>query len=179
MRFFVLAVSLLLAVLALAPVGLAADVSTYATYTVGNLDEISAGAEGKLSLKQSTLVFSDGKAAVFAPYDQITSAGMGAKVVPPSGGLKKMVKFKKEPVRRLMIVEFNDSTKKDEKGRAMVRTMTFDVEESAGEDFCTTIEERAGRKKHPGGDGWWGNSAWKTKSNGNAVQPDSLGKLDK
>ena len=180
MRFLLLAVTLIIALLMVTPVALAADISTSATYTVGNLDEISAGAEGKLTLKQGTLVFSDGKSAVFAPYNQITSAEMGAKVPAVSGGLKKAVKFKKDPTHRLMTVEFTDSGKKDDKGHGLARSMTFDVEEAAGEDFVTTIEERAGRRKNTGSnEGWWGNSAWKTKSNGNSVQPDSLGKLDK
>jgi hypothetical protein len=180
MRLSLFVVTLSFGLMTFALAGLAADLSIDATYTVGNLDAITAGTDGRITLKENTLVFSDGKNVVFAPYSNITSAEMGAKVPPPAASGLKKIKFKKDPVRRLMIVEYADVEKKDEKGHGVARTMTFDVEEVAGEDFVTTIEERAGRRKHSSSsDNWWGDSAWKTKTNGNAVRPDSLGKLDK
>ncbi len=180
MRPFAIAVSLLFALLTFAPAGLAADLSIDAIYTVGNLDTLNSGAEGRLTLKESTLAFSDGKNVVFAPYSNITSAEMGAKVPPPAASGLRKIKLQKKLVRRLMVVEFADVEKKDEKGHGLARTMTFDVLETDGEDFVTTIEERAGRRKHASSaDAWWGDSSWKTKTNGNTVRPDSLGKLDK
>lgn len=181
MRFF-LSAAFSISMLTLAgPKALAGDIAVPAIYTVGNLDEFSAGAEGELTLKETTLTFSDKNNVVFAPYTQIRSAELGDKAPPaPASKLRKVLKVKKQSAARMLTIEFKDSGAQADRAEGAMRAMTFQVEELAGIDIVEIIEERNG--KHPRtktGDSWWGDSAWKTKRNGNSVKEDSLGRLEK
>ncbi len=181
MRFF-LSAAFSISILTLAgPKALASDIVVPAIYTVGNLDEFSAGAEGELTLKENTLTFSDKNNVVFAPYPQVKSAELGDKAPPaPASKFRKVLKVKKQTVVRMLTIEFKDSGVQGDRAEGTMRAMTFQVEELAGQDVVEIIEERNG--KHPRartGDGWWGDSAWKTKRNGNSVKEDSLGRLEK
>jgi hypothetical protein len=61
-----------------------------AVYVVGNLDGVSAGAEGILVLEKEQAVFRSGKAVLPMPYSDIHNVELGNKVVPPSAPLYKV-----------------------------------------------------------------------------------------
>jgi hypothetical protein len=56
-----------------------------------------------------------------------------------------------------------------------VQTMAFELEEWSAIQMSTLIEKRSDRgPRATVGDAWWGDGFWKTKRNGNAVNPDAL-----
>ncbi len=148
-----------------------------AVYVVGNLDGVSAGAEGILVLEKDQAVFRSGKTALPMPYGDIHNVELGTKVVPPSAPLYKVWQLHKRfqsdrPAQRMVNFEFSDKDGKDQ-------SMTLELEESAANETLAEIEIHQGKRIAPkratNGDPWWGDSVWKTTGNNNTVSPEDLG----
>ncbi len=131
-----------------------------AAYVVGNLDKLSPGDSGKTVLA--------------IPYADMRNAELGTKVVPPSDVPLYKVwqlhrRFVDRPMHQMLTVEFGDKDGND-------RTMTLELEETAAVETLTAIEIKTGkRRRATNGDGWWGDSLWKTNQNHNTVSPETLG----
>jgi hypothetical protein len=148
-----------------------------AVYVVGNLDNVSPGAEGILVLEKEQAVFRSGKIVLPMPYADIHSVELGTKVVPPSAPLYKVWQLHKRllterPAQRMINFEFTDKDGKDQ-------SMTLEFSESAANETLAEIEIRQGKRTAPkratNGDPWWGDSVWKTTGNNNTVSPEDLG----
>ncbi|MDP8989125.1 MAG: hypothetical protein M3N41_03465 [Acidobacteriota bacterium] len=148
-----------------------------AVYVVGNLDGVSAGAEGILVLEKEQAVFRSGKVVFPLPYADIHNVELGTKVVPPSAPLYKVWQLHKRllverPEQRMLNFEFTDKDGKDQ-------SMTLEFGESAANETLAEIEIHQGKRLAPkratNGDPWWGDSVWKTSGNNNTVSPEDLG----
>jgi hypothetical protein len=146
-------------------------------YVVGNLDNVSPGAEGILVLEKEQAVFRSGKTVLPMPYSDIHNVELGTKVVPANAPLYKVWQLHKRfliehPAQRMVNIEFSDKDGNDQ-------TITLEFEESIANETLAEIEIRQGKRIPPkratNGDAWWGDSAWKTTRNNNTVSPDDLG----
>jgi hypothetical protein len=146
-------------------------------YVVGNLDNVSPGAEGILVLEKEQAVFRSGKTVLPLPYNDIHNVELGTKVVPATVPLYKVWQLHKRflverPTQRMVNIAFSDKDGKDQ-------TITLEFEESAANQTLAEIEIHQGKRIAPkratNGDPWWGDSAWKTTSNNNTVSPQDLG----
>jgi hypothetical protein len=149
-----------------------------AVYVIGNLRDVSPGAEGMLVLGEEEAVFRSGKVVLSVPYSDIRNVELGTKVLPPTGvPLYKVWQLHKRflaerPMHQMVNFEFADEDGKDQ-------TMTLEFEESAANETLVEIEIRQGKRSRPkrttNADSWWGDSAWKTTRNNNTVNPDTIG----
>ena len=145
-----------------------------AAYVVGNLDKLSPGDEGVLVLDEGKAIFRSGKTVLAIPYADMRNAELGTKVMPPSDVPLYKVwqlhrRFVDRPMHQMLTVEFVDKDGDD-------RTMTLELEETAAVETLTAIEIKTGkRRRATNGDGWWGDSLWKTNQNHNTVSPETLG----
>lgn len=156
------------------PTELVGDQGLAATYMAGNLEEISAGAEGKLVLGGDSLAFTAGKNVVLAPYKQIQNVELGD----PIEQKRKGFHITKKPMlaRRQLTITYADAQMKP---ASDPRTITLEMDEDDAAVVSEQIELRIGKRRRvTNGDSWWGDSAWKTKRNGNAVKPDAIGTVD-
>jgi len=150
-----------------------------AVYVIGNLEGISPGAEGMLVLEDTQAVFRSGKSVTAIPYTDIHDAELGTKVMPPSDiPLYKVWQLHKRflterAMHQMITFGFTDSEGKDQ-------TVTLELEESAAAETINEVEIRQGKRvrsrRATNGDGWWGDSLWKTQSNHNTVNPETVGK---
>lgn len=141
-----------------------------AKYTAGNLDEFTAGAEGKLVISGDGVAYSVGTSLVLMPYAQIRNVELGALIEEKRKGFH----FTRPNVigHRQITVGFTEPKTK------MERIMTLQMDEDEAVSAVQQIELHTGRRRrNMNGDTWWGDSAWKTKRNGNAVKPEGLGDL--
>ena len=148
-----------------------------AVYVVGNLDNVSPGAEGILVLEKDQAVFRSGKTVLPMPYADIHTVELGTKVVQPSAPLYKVWQLHKRfqadhPAQRMLNFEITDKDGKDQ-------SITLEFGESAANETLAEIEIRQGKRIAPkratNGDPWWGDSVWKTTGNNNTVSPEDLG----
>jgi hypothetical protein len=148
-----------------------------AIYVVGNLDSVSAGAEGILVLEKEQAVFRSGKTVLPMPYSDIHNVELGTKVVPTAAPLYKVWQLHKRflaehPAQRMVNFEFSDKDGKDQ-------TIALEFDETTANETLAEIEIRQGKRIPPkratNGDPWWGDSAWKTTRNNNTVSPEDLG----
>ena len=149
-----------------------------AVYVIGNMDGVSPGAEGILVLEQGSAVFRSGKIEWSVPYSDIHNVELGTKVMPSSGvPLYKVWQLHKRflterTMHQMVNFEFADKDGNDQ-------SMTLEFEESAANETLEAIEIRQGKRIPPkratNADAWWGDSAWKTNSNNNTLNPDTLG----
>lgn len=149
-----------------------------AVYVVGNLDGVSPGDEGTLVLDHDAVVFRSGKTALSLAYSDIHNVELGTRVMPPPDApLYKVWRLPKRflterPMHQMVNFEFADKDGNDQ-------TMTLELEEAAANQTLVEIEIRQGKRTPPkhatNGDSWWGDSAWKTSRNNNALTPESLG----
>jgi hypothetical protein len=138
-----------------------------ATYVVGNLEGVEAGAEGVLSVDNGKLVFRSGKTTVEVPYKNLTLAELGPTLthsvdVPLYRVWQLHKRFLAEkPTYQNLTFTFRDDDGKEQ-------AMTLELLEPAALQAYDTIQIRTGRKpKHPKED-WWGDSYWRT----NRTNPD-------
>jgi len=142
-----------------------------ATYAAGNLDDFTAGTEGKLALSGDGAAFSVGKAIVMAPYKQIQNVELGDVIEQKRKGFH--VSKRPLPGRRQVTLSFSDPQSK------LDRTATLEMDEDEATAVVEQVELKTGRRRRvTNGDSWWGDSAWKTKRNGNSVKPEALGDLE-
>jgi hypothetical protein len=149
-----------------------------AIYVIGNLESVSPGAEGMLVLEKDAAVFRSGKTVLSVPYGDIRNVELGTKVMPPSDiPLYKVWQLHKRflaqrPTHQMVNFEFADKDGKEQ-------SMTLEFEESAAAETLAEIEIRQGKaippKRSTNADAWWGDSAWKTTSNNNTLNPDTMG----
>jgi len=135
-----------------------------ATYAVGNLDSLSAGAKGVVRTDENALVFRSGKVTVETPYSRITGTEMGQKVTHSTETYKhkfwevnKM--FGHTTERQSLIVNFRDASGKDQ-------SMTLELSEVDAHDVRTAIDNLSGlTARRQQAEGWWGDDIWKTDRN--------------
>jgi len=155
-----------------------AAASREATYVIGNLDGVSAGASGYVRAEADHLTFHTGKVTVEAPYAKITSSELGSKLTHPSDASKlKFWEFGKhlssKTVYQNVTVNFKNGSGNDQ-------TMTLELTEAAALEIHNALGGRialAGDEVYDssaGADfdghgrqeaGWWGDEAWKTNRN--------------
>src|SRR5665213_645476 len=141
-----------------------AATSIEATYAVGDLDGLSAGAKGTVRVEDSALVFHSGKVTVEAPYTKITATEWGQKVTHSNDAYKhkfwevnKMFGNKTE--RQSLIINFKDASGKDQ-------TMTLELTEGAAYDVRNIVDARSGiTARRQSAEAWWGDDIWKTDRN--------------
>jgi hypothetical protein len=141
-----------------------------ATYTAGNLDDFSAGTQGKVVVSGDALVFTTEKSIVTVPFKGVHNLELGALLQQKRRGLH----FTKNnaPSRQQLTIYFSDGQTK------LDRNITLEMDGEEAKLTAEQVEIKSGRRHRvANGDGWWGDSAWKTKRNGNAVKPEVIGKL--
>jgi hypothetical protein len=145
-----------------------------AVYVIGNLDGISPGSEGILVLDEGRAIFRSGKTGVAIRYQDIRNAELGTKLNPPADvPLYKIwqlyKRFAGRTVHQMLMLEF---VNKDGNGQSM----TLELEEAAAVDTLAALEFRTGKRhRATNGEGWWGDSLWKTPENHNTVSAEPLG----
>ena len=146
-----------------------------AVYTVGNIKDLSPGAEGLLILDNKQVTFRSGEVAIAMPYNNIHEAELGAKAMPPAEvPLYKVWQLHKRIRGERVMHQMLTLTVKDSSGDP--QSLTLDMEEPAAVETLSEIEIRQGKRKRPtNGDSWWGDNVWKTTRNNNTVAGEPLG----
>jgi hypothetical protein len=156
----------LVAALSVLSCGLAAAATNReATYVVGNLHDIEAGAEGYLTLESGQLSFRAGKITVEVPYKKLTQVELGPtlthSVDVPIYRVWELHKrlLAEKPVYQNLTLNFSD-----EDGNEQL--MTLELLENAAVQTYDAVLIKTGRKpKRPKQD-WWGDSVWRTTRTG-------------
>jgi len=138
-----------------------------ATYVVGNLDGMEAGAEGSLGVDSDRLLFRAEKTSVDVPFRKIVQVELGPTLthsvdVPLYKVWQLHKRFLAEkPTYQNLTLNFKGDDGKEQ-------SMTLEMLERATLRTYDTILIKTGRKpRHPKED-WWGDSVWRT----NRTNPD-------
>src|SRR5258708_25490384 len=131
--------------------------SREATYVVGNLEGVEAGAEGVLTVDSGTLVFRSGKITVEVAYKDVAQAELGPTLthsvdVPLYRVWQLHKRFLAEkPTFQNLTVNFMDDDGKEQ-------SMTLELLETAALQTYDTILIRTGRKPSRPKEDWWADS---------------------
>jgi len=132
-----------------------------ATYVVGNLDGVEAGAEGVLTVDSDKLVFRAGKTTVEAPYKKLTQVELGPTLthsvdVPLYRVWQLHKRFLTEkPTFQNLTLNFTGDDGNEQ-------SMTLELLEAATLQAYDTILIKTGRKPRRPKEDWWGDSYWRT-----------------
>ncbi|MEQ1885719.1 MAG: hypothetical protein ABL967_11710 [Bryobacteraceae bacterium] len=132
-----------------------------ATYVVGNLAGMEAGAEGVLTVDSGHLVFRSGKLAVEVPYKKLTQVELGAtlthSVDVPLYRVWQLHKrlLAEKPTFQNLTLNFKDADGKEQ-------SMTLELLEEAAVQTSDYLLVKTGRKSKRPQEDWWGNSYWRT-----------------
>ena len=157
--------SLILLTMAAGFTSYAATATTHdATYSVGNLDGLSAGAKGSLRAGEERAPSIAARSRSRRRTPKITSTELGPKVIQSTETYKhkfwevnKMFGNKTE--RQSLIVNFKDV-------RGTDQTMTLELSDVDAQVVRVTIENRSGlTARRQQDEGWWGDEYWKTDRN--------------
>ena len=140
---------------------LTAAATREATYVVGNLDGVEAGAEGVLTVDSDRLVFRAGKNTVEVPYKQMIQVELGPTLthsvdVPLYRVWQLHKRFLAEkPTFQNLTLNFTGDDGKEQ-------SMTLELLEGATLQTFDTILIKTGRKPRRPKEDWWGDSYWRT-----------------
>jgi len=132
-----------------------------ATYVVGNLDGLSAGATGYVRVENDGLTFHSGKVTIETPCAKITSTELGPKLTHSSDGSRlkfwELKRLSNKTIYQNLTVNFKNSAGID-------RNMTLELTESAALEIQNLLDIRTGAKARQQQE-WWGDDIWKTPRN--------------
>ena len=140
-----------------------------ATYVIGNLDNVSAGAVGTVNLSgDKEIVFRTRETAVAVAYANIMKAELGPRVShSPDVPIYKVWELHKKLLAprdnsQYVTMDFKTADGQD-------RSMTLDLDSAVANDLMAVIEIHQG-KRVPAvfdahADQWWGDGTWKTTRN--------------
>jgi hypothetical protein len=142
---------------------LRAAASHEATYVVGNLDGIEAGAAGIVNVDADRLTFRSGKLTIEAPFSKITGTELGAKLthsedVPLYKVWQLHKRYGDRTTYQNFTVNFTDAGGHEQ-------TMTLEMPANAVASMHETLERQTGQKARRQRDDWWGDDVWRTDRN--------------
>jgi len=153
-------VSLMFLTLAAGSIALAAT-NREATYVVGNLDGVSAGATGYVRVDSDHLTFRAGKVTIETPFAKITGAELGPKLTHSSDNpkYKFWAHLGSKTIYQNITVNFKN-------GSGNGQSMTLELTEAAALEIHNTLDIRTGMKaRRQQQEEWWGDEYWKTLRN--------------